>query len=504
VTVVSEPIRPVKPAGGPETHTRPTSTPIAETPAALASSPTVARSGDAYGTLISSTFEVALAPGFDPIDLFAAARESGLEPFLWVQPDRKAALVGIGCAWSVEAVGPGRFAAVASAWESRLIGARLDIAQNAGRGAGPVLVGGLGFTGEAPQDPTWVPFGAASMALPELLLTQTPRGSWLTTSFVAGRDGVGSEDNDAPARLERQWRDLLAKADSVSANAGSHPSGRSPLTLVAEYPDRPTWERLIDRLAGAVGRGRLDKVVLAGRADLSAAHDLDVVGALRSLAAGSPNSTTYAVGRGGSVFIGATPERLISTEGREFRTVAMAGSIRHADNATEEAALADELLGSGKDREEHGIVVEMLRAMLEPVASEIFVAPTPVVAAFGTVQHLVTTVTGRLRSRAGILPLAALLHPTPAVGGEPRALALELIAEHETFERGWYAGPLGWVGADGDGELVVALRCAVVSGRTAALFAGCGIVADSDPAREWEESRNKMQVVASALGEVHS
>ena len=93
---------------------------------------------------------------------------------------------------------------------------------------------------------------------------------------------------------------------------------------------------------------------------------------------------------------------------------------------------------------------------------------------------------------------------TPAVGGEPRALALELIAEHEGFERGWYAGPLGWVGADGDGEFVVALRCALVSGRTAALFAGCGIVADSEPAREWEESKNKMQVVASALGELQS
>jgi len=116
----------------------------------------------------------------------------------------------------------------------------------------------------------------------------------------------------------------------------------------------------------------------------------------------------------------------------------------------------------------------------------------------------VTTVTGRLRDRAGILSLAGLLHPTPAVGGEPRGLALELIAEHEGFERGWYAGPIGWVGADGDGEFVVALRCGVVSGSTAALFAGCGIVADSDPAREWEESRNKMQVVAGALGELQS
>ncbi|HEX7592410.1 MAG TPA: isochorismate synthase, partial [Candidatus Limnocylindrales bacterium] len=216
----------------------------------------------------------------------------------------------------------------------------------------------------------------------------------------------------------------------------------------------------------------------------------------------SPNSTTYAVARGGSVFFGATPERLVATQNKAFQTVAIAGTIRHDEDPAVEAALAAELLASDKDREEHEIVVDTLRATLTPVSAEIAVAQGPVVARFGTVQHLVTTVSGRLRDRSGILSLAALLHPTPAVGGEPRDLALELIAEHEGFDRGWYAGPLGWVGADGDGEFVVALRCAVVSGKSAALFAGCGIVADSDAAREWEESRNKMQVVAAALGEV--
>jgi isochorismate synthase len=271
---------------------------------------------------------------------------------------------------------------------------------------------------------------------------------------------------------------------------------------MAERPDRRTWDHLVDRFAGAVGRGRLDKVVLARRLDLAAPVEIDAVSAVKRLTAGSPTSTTYAFARRGNVLIGATPERLISTQGKEFQTVAIAGSIRHVEDAGEEAALAAELLASDKDREEHEIVVEMLRTNLEPVATELHVATAPVVATFGTVQHLVTTVTGRLRDRSGILSLAGLLHPTPAVGGEPRELALELITEHESFERGWYAGPLGWVGADGDGEFVVALRCGVVSGRTAALFAGCGIVADSDPAREWEESMNKMQVVAGALGEL--
>jgi salicylate biosynthesis isochorismate synthase len=429
----------------------------------------------------------------DPIDLFAAAFRAGLEPILWLQPIDDFAMVGIGKAWSVQAEGPDRFRAVAEAWEARLAGAQM------GGDAQPRLIGGLGFTGEVPDGEPWSPFGAASMVLPELLLVRRGEAATLTASYIE------DETTDGRARLERQWSELAGSALAAAAAALSgEPSAQAPapLSVVAEHPDRATWNRLVDRFAGAVGRGRLDKVVLARRVDLEAPQEIDVVAAVRWLAARSPNSTTYAFTRGGSIFFGATPERLVATQGMAFQTVAVAGTIRHDEDPAVEAALAAELLASDKDREEHEIVVDTLRATLTPVATEIEVAQGPVVARFGTVQHLVTTVSGRLRDRSGILSLAALLHPTPAVGGEPRDLALELIAEHEGFDRGWYAGPLGWVGADGDGEFVVALRCAVVSGKSAALFAGCGIVADSDAAREWEESRNKMQVVAAALGEV--
>ena len=471
--------------------------PIAAALKALAGRAGGSHDHDAAGRLVSATFALGASPALDPVDVFAAALAAGLEPCLWLQPVDGFAMVGIGRAWSIEVAGPNRFGAVAEAWEHLLSSARVGGDNKAGRAAGPLLMGGLGFTGGFPADAGWAPFGAASLAVPELLLLQTRAGRWLTASLVA--DGRAAPD---PDRLERLWAELAGSAASLPPPDPS--SARLPLTVVGSHPDKATWDRLVDRFAGAVGRGRLDKVVLARRLDLTSPVEIDVVAALRRLTAGSPTSTTYAVARGGSVFLGATPERLISTQGKEFQTVAIAGSIRHVADPAEEAVLAAELLASDKDREEHEIVVEMLRTMLFPVASEIHVAISPVVATFGTVQHLVTTVTGRLRDRAGILSLAGLLHPTPAVGGEPRALALELIAEHEGFERGWYAGPLGWVGADGDGEFVVALRCALVSGRTAALFAGCGIVADSEPAREWDESNNKMQVVASALGELQS
>jgi salicylate biosynthesis isochorismate synthase len=442
----------------------------------------------AAGRLTSTAAALTSAP--DLIDLFAPAFRAGLEPVLWLQPIDDFAVVGIGKAWSVQAEGPDRFRAVAEAWEARLAGARLSGA------AEPRLIGGLGFTGEVPDGEPWSPFGAASMVLPELLLVRRGGAATLTTSYID--DGAA----DGQARLKRQWSELAASAAAEALSEEASAQIPTPLSVVAEHPDRVTWDRLVGRFAGAVGRGRLDKVVLARRVDLEAPQEIDVVGAVRWLAARSPNSTTYAFTRGSSVFFGATPERLVATQSRAFQTVAIAGTIRHDEDPAVEATLAAELLASDKDREEHEIVVDTLRALLEPVSAEIAVAQSPVVARFGTVQHLVTTVSGRQRDRSGILSLAALLHPTPAVGGEPRDLALELIADHEGFDRGWYAGPLGWVGADGDGEFVVALRCAVVSGKSAALFAGCGIVADSDAAREWKESRNKMQVVAAALGEV--
>jgi isochorismate synthase len=253
-------------------------------------------------------------------------------------------------------------------------------------------------------------------------------------------------------------------------------------------------------LAGAVGRGRLDKVVLARRVEVAADRPFDVAGALRRLSDASPESATFAFGRGDRVFVGATPERLVRTEDRVFRTAAVAGSTRRGADAAEDAALAAALLASDKDREEHAVVVDALRSQLAPLTERLDVPGVPEVLPLHDLQHLVTAIRGTLRDHAGPLSLGALLHPTPAVAGAPRDLALALIAELEGFDRGWYAGPVGWLGPDGDGELMVALRSGVVAGDRATLFAGCGIVADSDAESEWVESGLKLRPMLRALG----
>lgn len=473
--------------------------PIASELAALLAS---ARGLGGPAPLISTTLR---GLALDPIDLFAAARWLDLEAALWLQPAADRSIVGIGRAWAVEAGGPDRFSVATAAWRAVLAGAIGSGALTELPESGPVLLGGLGFTGRIPAaDDPWAPFGPASLVLPSFAVVRSGAQAYLTVA--AGPDQIDGLD---PGSLEREWNALVHRAgerrDTAmdgAPGASSEPGALEPgaLCVIDERPDRAEWERTVGLFAGAVGRGRIDKVVLARRVVLRAGADLDIVAALRHLARTASESTTFAFVRDGTTFLGATPERLVRTVGRSFETVAIAGSAARGQDPVEDARFAAALLASEKDREEHGVVVDMLRTSLTPIVEALHVADTPAILPLRHLQHLVTPVSGRLRDEAGLLALAQRLHPTPAVGGAPRDVALALIAEHEGFDRGWYAGPIGWLGADGDGELMVALRCGLITGTQATLFAGCGIVADSDPTREWEESRLKLRTMTDALG----
>ncbi|MCU0505587.1 MAG: isochorismate synthase [Chloroflexi bacterium] len=438
----------------------------------------------------------------DPVALFEAARAAGLDPCLWAQPSEDLAIVGIDEAWAVAPAGPERFADAHAAWTALVRDARVVDESGTARGTGPLLLGGFAFDGHGGTDPTWDGFGAGRLVLPRISWARTADGAWLTLNAAtdpfgatAGPGGRSPRQPD-PDALAASWADLASRVTAPATRR------RATLRVVGGAPGADAWRATVDRYAGAVGRGRVDKVVLARRVDLVADGRVDVGGALRSLVAAAPESTVFAVSRGDAVFLGATPERLVRTEGRDARTVAIAGTAPRGADAAEDDALAAELLASEKEREEHAVVVRMLRESLGPLCDTLDVARTPRVIRLRTVQHLCTDVTARTSDRSGILSLAAVLHPTPAVGGQPRAAALDLIRDQEPIDRGWYAGPLGWLDRDSDGELVVALRSGVVRGDRVSLFAGCGIVADSDPGREWEESRIKLRALGGALGSV--
>ncbi|WP_040667863.1 isochorismate synthase, partial [Nitrolancea hollandica] len=260
------------------------------------------------------------------------------------------------------------------------------------------------------------------------------------------------------------------------------------------------WQAIVADGVDAVRGGALEKVVLARQVSIRSDLPFDVVNALQRLRASYPTCYVFAVARGDQVFLGATPERLARLRDRAVQVACLAGSRERGMTPEEDRRLGDALLDSTKDRSEHAVVLRALREALAPVCSEVSAPDEPALLSVRNVHHLYTPVTGRLANGACMLDIVARLHPTPAVGGFPSRDALRFIREREDLDRGWYAAPVGWVDHHGEGEFAVALRSALIAGSEAALFAGCGIMAGSDPEQEYAESWLKLRPVLSALG----
>ncbi|NDH88714.1 MAG: isochorismate synthase, partial [Actinobacteria bacterium] len=253
---------------------------------------------------------------------------------------------------------------------------------------------------------------------------------------------------------------------------------------------------------GDIRSGELDKVVLAR---VFTRGPIDTPAVLRALAERFPTCATFAFGVGNRAFIGASPERLVTLDGREVSTVALAGTTGTGGDETADAELAAEMLASPKIRAEHQFVVDDITARLATLG---LVGETPVepdVMRLARVQHLRTPITARVERRSGgvsdmdVIRVANVLHPSPAVGGTPSDPAVEWILANERFDRGWYAAPVGWTDLDGNGELRVALRSALVDESQVQLFSGAGIVADSDPDDELAETGVKLRALLDVM-----
>jgi len=252
-----------------------------------------------------------------------------------------------------------------------------------------------------------------------------------------------------------------------------------------------------------IHEGELRKVVLARTIDVAAGRRLDPALLLWRLRAVDPDCYAFAFPVGDQrprTLVGASPELLVSRRGLEVRSEPLAGSAPRSGDPGEDRASGERLLASAKDREEHAIVVEAIEETLSPLCEKLERDPEPLLLATANVWHLATRFRGRLRRPApDALSLAMALHPTPAVCGAPRSVAKRLIRELEPFDRDGYAGPVGWVDAEGDGEFALALRCAELRDDEARLFAGAGIVADSDPSLELDETERKFRALLDAL-----
>jgi len=351
-------------------------------------------------------------------------------------------------------------------------------------------LGGMRFSPAAGPAPEWAPFGAARFVLPRFELRAEGGAATLAVNLVLPHDARH------PAALEA---DLAALRPEAAAAFGA-----LPLPVAREdAPGRAGWGAGLAGALAAFEVGGLEKVVLARRAAYAFEEALDPFALTRRLEDATPSCFHFVFQPAkGVAFVGATPERLFRREGARLWTEAVAGTRPRSADPARDAALRAALLASEKDRREHAYVRDQILRALGPYCAACDADRTAAMP-LASKWHLRAAVRGGLRPEVGTLDLLAALHPTPAVGGTPTGAALARIAATEPFDRGWYAGPVGWVGAEA-AEFAVAIRSGLVrqgpEGASLALYSGAGIVAGSDPAAEWAEIEDKIVDFARVLG----
>jgi isochorismate synthase len=431
--------------------------------------------------LVSVTVPIELA---DPSAAVFGSRRADDRWFCWEQPDRDGfALAALGSAHEITSRGAGRFDDLVASCAAITRGRVAEEPPGLGAGAGPVWVGGFAFAPDGAGEPQWASFPPALMVMPELVLHRVAGRTHMTLCAVSR---PGADPGDVATGLAAR---AGALRDGGLPLADPHPTGAARIAGAAPPEE---FERAVATAVERIGAAELDKVVLAREVVVEApqAHDAGALyGALREL---FPSCFCFCCGSPQGAFLGASPELLIRRSGSSAATVGLAGSTRRSADPSVDDHLGEQLRRSDKERREHEIVVRRIERALRPYSVWVQASSEPELVKVANIQHLGTPIHAQLAEPRSAIELAGLLHPTPAVGGEPRERALRAIVELEDLDRGWYAGPVGWMDAAEDGEFCVALRSALLRDRVAHLIAGAGIVGDSRPDAELAETELKL------------
>jgi isochorismate synthase len=438
------------------------------------------------------TWELDRSP--DLVDLVSAARDAGHEVLLIERPMPDAVSVAaLGRAFDIVAApggvaledangksldfepGDDRIVAASRLW--RRLAESLSERDATLPATAPVAVGGFAYRPNREPGGPWSGFPALLLRVPALAVTRT-RGRTFVSAAAPGAE------------------ELLELGESA---APLHAPSARKLDLTSVRDPR-AWTEAVNRAAARLRAGEAQKVVLAREVLARGDGVVSASAVVRGLRAAYPSCFTYLItGGDGTAFAGASPELLIRRTGNHAYSQPMAGSVARGASDVDDERLARLLRDSKKDAIEHSVVSKFVVEALTPFASSVQ-ADSPEVVRFTNIQHLATSVRAELNEPAAdALELAAALHPTPAVGGWPRAVADALIEELEDMERGWYAGAVGWIDGRGDGEFAVALRCGLLWEDGARLYAGVGVMPDSDAARELEETELKFKALLTAL-----
>ena len=348
------------------------------------------------------------------------------------------------------------------------------------------LFGGFSFATGSSNHAPWRDFGDGHFTLPRLSYHTQDQQAWLR---------MYATNWDSPAATRMYASHIAATYQRLSdSTTWAKLQSAAPRVSSVDEPAIDEWTRHIDEIKQLIADDRCQKIVASRSSVLTLSEQANPLAILANLSQRYDDCFRFLYQRGNATFVGATPERLIRLRGDAVATEALAGSI-----SSDVAGAADTLLRSAKDRREHGLVVDELHTALRDVCRELMVPPVPAVRRLRHVLHLETRITGRLASPRHVLELVKRLHPTPAVGGVPTQFAMQWIRDRERHSRGWYAAPIGWFDAEGNGEFAVAIRSGLLAGTATHLFAGAGIVSDSNAESELAETRIKLKPLLSAL-----
>ncbi|GAA0428526.1 isochorismate synthase MenF [Lentibacillus halophilus] len=421
----------------------------------------------------------------DPVHFFASAGNLSTDRVFWTSTSESFSMAGVGNAWEIEAE-KNRTQTAERYWQYLQNHALVHNPYQE-PGTGLVALGGMSFDPDARSSGRWNRFGHGSLQVPNVLLTQRHARHYLTFNIqVRATDNVDD--------LKKWVQETKAVVTSTRQPLPAIPGIDSQEEIEPEQ-----WKDTVQRAADTIKVGHAEKIVLARELRVTLKDRAPIASILNKLLTTQPNSYVFAIERDGDCFVGASPERLVKQDDEQLFSVCLAGTAPRGQTDEDDRAIAQALLHDDKNRSEHDFVVKMIRQAMDTCCDVVHVPDKPVIHPFQNLQHLYTPVTAKLNQTYSIFDIIDQLHPTPALGGVPREASLAFIREHEQLDRGWYGAPVGWVDNHRNGEFAVGIRSGLIRDDSVSLFAGCGVVRDSDPEAEYDETRIKLQPILSVL-----
>ncbi|WP_066192619.1 MULTISPECIES: isochorismate synthase [Gracilibacillus] len=434
-------------------------------------------------TFVSVTEQV---DPIDPIMFFHTGRGLSDNRIFWSSADQELEFVGVGEAMTYQD-GQASTQQIKQQW---LEGLQQSYIKNpfAQFKTGPIAFGGFPFDGEEQLQTLWKEFAGSQFRVPTFLLTVEQDQYFVTTSLHV------EQDSDLPALLEqlqRQKQYLLQRMEA--------PQQENHIVLKHEV-DPQQWKEMVEQATAQIDREEVHKIVLARELQVEFEQSCNMGEVLTNLKKTQKNNYVFAWEKAGTCFIGATPERLVKVENNQVYSTCLAGTAPRGVTIQEDREIGEQLLQDQKNLQEHQLVVDMIRQAVHSFATYVHIPDQPVLYPLRNLQHLYTPVEATLKQGYTLLEIVEKLHPTPALCGYPRQTSLAFIRTFEQLERGWYGAPIGWFDSQFNGEFAVAIRSALVDGTNASLFAGCGVMRDSDARLEYQETAIKFAPMLDALG----